>query len=68
MTARRHSILIVDDERENINLLTNILGEEYSLYQAQDATQAMTFLRKNEIHLVLTDQRMPGMSGVELLE
>jgi signal transduction histidine kinase len=68
MTVRRHSILIVDDERENINLLTNILGEEYSLYQAQDASQAMTFLRKNEIHLVLTDQRMPGMSGVELLE
>lgn len=64
----RHSILIVDDEKENINLLTNILGEEYSLYQAQDASQAMTFLRKNEIHLVLTDQRMPGLSGVELLE
>lgn len=64
----RHSILIVDDERENINLLTNILGEEYALYQAQDASQAMTFLRRNEIHLVLTDQRMPGLSGVELLE
>src|SRR6185436_20270414 len=34
MSAKKHSILIVDDEQENINLLSNILGEEYSLYQA----------------------------------
>ena len=30
--------------------------------------QALSFLKKNEIHMILTDQRMPGMSGVELLE
>lgn len=68
MSAKKHSILIVDDEQENINLLSNILGEDYSLYQALDAAQALSFLKKNEIHLVLTDQRMPGLSGVELLE
>ena len=68
MSAKKHSILIVDDEQENINLLSNILGEDYSLYQALDAVQALSFLKKNEIHLVLTDQRMPGLSGVELLE
>jgi len=68
MSPKKHSILIVDDEQENINLLTNILGEDYSLYQALDAAQSLSFLKKNEIHLILTDQRMPGMSGVELLE
>ena len=68
MSAKKHSILIVDDEQENINLLSNILGEDYSLYQALDAVQALSFLKKNEIHLILTDQRMPGLSGVELLE
>ncbi len=68
MSAKKHAILIVDDEQENINLLSNILGEEYSLYQALDAAQALSFLKKNEIHLILTDQRMPGLSGVELLE
>ena len=68
MSAKKHAILIVDDEQENINLLTNILGEEYSVFQAQDAAQSLAFLKKNEIHLILTDQRMPGMSGVELLE
>ncbi len=68
MSPKKHSILIVDDEQENINLLTNLLGDDYSLYQALDASQALSFLKKNEIHLILTDQRMPGMSGVELLE
>jgi len=67
VSPKKHSILIVDDERENINLLTNLLGDDYSLYQALDASQALSFLKKNEIHLILTDQRMPGMSGVELL-
>ena len=68
MSPKKHSVLIVDDEQENINLLTNLLGDDYSLYQALDASLAMSFLKKNEIHLILTDQRMPGMSGVELLE
>jgi len=68
VTAKKHALLIVDDEQENINLLTNILGDDYSLFQAQDAAQSLAFLKKNEIHMILTDQRMPGMSGVELLE
>jgi len=68
MSAKKHSILIVDDEQENINLLSNILGGDYALFQALDAGQAFSFLKKHEIHLILTDQRMPGLSGVELLE
>ena len=64
----RHSVLIVDDEQENINLLSNLLGERYNLYKARDGQVALDLLRRNEIHLVLTDQRMPGMTGVELLE
>ncbi len=65
---KKHSILMVDDEQENINLLSNILGADYTLYQSLDAAGALSLLRKNEIHLILTDQRMPGLSGVELLE
>ena len=65
---KKHSILIVDDEQENINLLSNILGDEYTLHQSLDAAGALSLLRKNEIHLILTDQRMPGLTGVELLE
>jgi signal transduction histidine kinase len=68
MSAKQHSILIVDDEQENINLLSNILGEGYALYQALNASQALTLLKKNEIHVILSDQRMPGLTGVEFLE
>jgi len=66
--VKKHSLLIVDDEQENINLLKNILGADYSLYEAVDAGQALQLLRKHEIHMILTDQRMPGLTGVELLE
>lgn len=64
----RHSVLIVDDEQENINLLSNILGDRYHLLKARDGAAALELLRKHEVHLILTDQRMPGMTGVELLE
>jgi two-component system cell cycle sensor histidine kinase PleC len=60
LVVKKHSLLIVDDEQENINLLSNILGDDYSLYEAVDAGQAMHLLKKHEIHIILTDQRMPG--------
>jgi len=64
----RHEILIVDDEPENVNLLSNLLGETYSVYEARDGRTALEVLRRYEIRLVITDQRMPEMTGVELLE
>jgi len=65
---KRHAILIVDDQQENINLLANILGDDYVLHKARDGTGALELLEKQAVHLILTDQRMPGMSGVEFLE
>jgi signal transduction histidine kinase len=64
----KHAILIVDDEQENINLLSNILGDHYALFKARGGAAALELLRKREVHLILTDQRMPGITGVELLE
>lgn len=65
---KKHSILIVDDEQENINLLSNILGNDYYLYKARDGAAALGLLRKHDIDMVLSDQRMPGLTGVEVLE
>ncbi|HYF01424.1 MAG TPA: hybrid sensor histidine kinase/response regulator [Planctomycetota bacterium] len=64
----RHTVLLVDDEQENINLLVNILGEEYALLEARDGRAALDLLKRHRIDLILTDQRMPGITGVELLE
>lgn len=66
--AKRHSILIVDDEQENINLLRNLLGDDYLLHQARNGASALALLKRHSIDLILTDQRMPGLTGVELLE
>lgn len=65
---KKHAVLIVDDERENINLLQNLLGDVYRLHTARDGAKALELLRKHTIHIVLTDQRMPGLTGVEFLE
>ena len=65
---KKHALLIVDDERENVNLLQNLLGGVYRIFTARDGAKALELLRKNTIHIILTDQRMPGLTGVEFLE
>lgn len=64
----KHSILVVDDLRENVRLLFNVFGKKYDLYAAHDGVEALDLLRRRKMHLVIADQRMPGITGVELLE
>jgi signal transduction histidine kinase len=66
--VKKHSILIVDDEQENLNLLSAILENDYVLHRARDGDAALDLLRKHDVDMVLSDQRMPGLSGVDLLE
>ena len=65
---KKHAVLVVDDDRENINLLANILGEDYEIREAQGGAEALGILAKQRVDLILTDERMPGLSVVELLE
>lgn len=60
-------ILIVDDERSLLlTLLANLELEGFDVEGAQDASSALRLIREQHFDLVLTDIRMPGMSGVEL--
>lgn len=68
LPAGKHALLIVDDEKENINLLANILGEDYEIREARGGAEALALIAKHPVDLILTDERMPGLSGVELLE
>ena len=62
------SILVVDDEPVIIEALTATLsGEGYDVVSAGDAATALGFVEGREFALVLTDQRMPHMTGLELL-
>lgn len=67
MSGKR--ILFVDDEPNVLNALGRVLRHEsYELFFAANATEAMGILEKNEVHLVVSDQRMPDLSGLEFLQ
>jgi len=62
------SVLIVDDDRMMRSFLSTVLGEEgYAVEQAEDGVRALECLSRSEIDLVITDLRMPGLSGLELM-
>jgi two-component system, cell cycle response regulator len=64
-----YTLLIVDDEKPNLDALVSILSQYYQVEAFQSAEQALEAIRNGPApDLVLTDQRMPGMTGVELLE
>ena len=64
---RKHCILIVDDEEENLDLLTSTLRRGKTILKAHTGEEALEQPERNEIHMIITDYRMPGISGVELL-
>ncbi len=62
-------ILVVDDEPELCNALSKILRRNgYQVQTAGDGEEALQILRREEIHLVLTDLLMPKIGGLELLK
>lgn len=70
MPEKNYKILIVDDSEQNRVLLTEILGCEYDVVEADGGEIAIEILKKsaNEIALVLLDLVMPGMDGFDVLD
>ena len=63
------TILIVDDEKNYLVVLEALLGPEgYEILTAGSARDALRQIREADVDLVITDMKMPGMSGMELLE
>lgn len=60
------SLLIVDDESGIIASLEEGFRGIFTIYTANNGPDALDLFREHEIHLVISDQRMPGMTGVEL--
>ncbi len=62
-------ILIVDDERNIIKTVSAILqDEDHIVYSAESGEEAMGFLRKNDVDLIILDVWLPDIDGVEILE
>ena len=61
----KNAILIVDDQPEILNALERLLKEEYQIFTATGGTKALKILDEHKIALILADQRMPTMTGVD---
>jgi response regulator RpfG family c-di-GMP phosphodiesterase len=64
----KHKILYVDDEESNLIIFKNTFRRDFDVITAISAEMALEFLEGNMVEVVITDQRMPGMTGVELLK
>ena len=62
------NVLYVDDEENNLNSFRAALRRNYNIYTALSGEEGMDILSKNDIHVVVTDQRMPNMTGVQFLQ
>ena len=64
----KRTVLFVDDEERVLSCLKGgLLGEPYKTLFAKSGKEALEILEKNEVHVIVTDMRMPEMSGLELL-
>ncbi len=65
---KKYTILYVDDEESNLRIFKNTFRKQYNIITATSGAEALSLLDNQEIDLILTDQRMPGMSGVDFLK
>lgn len=62
-------ILFVDDEKQILSALNRVfIGQEYNVFTAESGEKALEILRGENIHLLITDIRMPKMDGYQLLK
>jgi phosphoserine phosphatase RsbU/P len=61
-------ILYVDDEEDNLIVFNSAFRRDYEVHLALSGKEGLEILKKHEIHLIITDQRMPEMTGIQFLE
>lgn len=68
MSDKKINILYVDDEENNLVSFKATFRIKYNVFIAISAEEAMTILDSKPIEIIITDQRMPNITGVEFLE
>jgi signal transduction histidine kinase len=68
MTEKKYNILYLDDEESNLRIFRAAFKQYYKIFLAKSGQEGLDILRENDIQLIITDQRMPKMTGVEFLE
>ncbi len=68
MTKKKYELLLVDDELANLQKLQRTFMDLYTVHMARSGEEALQILQKTPIDAIITDQKMPGMTGIEFLE
>lgn len=66
--AEKLKLLYVDDEVANLNVFRIAFKRKYIVTTAESAEEGLELLKNEEFQVVISDHRMPGMSGVDMLE
>src|SRR3954471_12713073 len=64
----KHCLLVVDDEPDVCDSIHDLLRHDFKVLRARNAADGARLMQENEVHIVMTDQRMPQITGVELLK
>ena len=68
MADKKISVLYVDDEENNLFSFKAVFRVKYQVFTAISGDEALKILGEKPIEIIITDQRMPNMTGVEFLE
>ena len=63
----KHCLLVVDDEADVCDSVHDLLRREFRVLRATSANEGFRLMQEEEVHIIMTDQRMPNVTGVELL-
>lgn len=61
-------LLVVDDEPEICESVAYLVGRRFRVLKAHSAAEAVELMAKNDVQIIMTDQRMPEVTGVEMLQ
>lgn len=67
MTAAKHTLLVVDDEADVCDSVQALLRRRFNVLKAKNAEEGIKLMESNDVQIIMTDQRMPKITGVELL-
>ncbi len=68
MRKEKKVILYVDDDKPNLSVFKISYKREFKVIVASNGHDALEKLEQNDVQVLLTDQRMPGMTGIQLIE
>ncbi|MDR1669352.1 MAG: response regulator [Oscillospiraceae bacterium] len=68
MNTQKPLVIVIDDEATNLQILKDILQEDYTVRLSPSGERALTFMAQHIPDLILTDLQMPGLNGYDLIK